>query len=839
MGNGPIRASLRGRYLLAAVVVVCGLIVAVVFSSYHVDRAEKDVLVNDSIRDSLIRSTQQARGAIWSARSSLAAFLLTPNTRLHDETLAYFNQAEREVAELTINVASIKQLRVAGLLGSIADELTSIAESARKLMAIRVEAEEQYPGIRIMRQEMLPRHNDFLATSNLLISELDSQGDANDHDVYQTVIALRYSWSHMIANFRLYLANRLGGLDIERLANGEREVYQSVDVIKRLLQDLITRNAKHDFSLSSTDLLNTLSDDVNSWMRGFEELRALHASDKWRVDVMLLRDQIHPSFQRLWYQFDSLDKTLAAWARHDNETQRVVTNTTEQMLFLFALAVILLIGAGYRYLSRMVIAPFESMARALKAEANNVSDVALPQAATVESLELIDAFEEMRKQVHHRQKALEHQALHDTLTGLPNRQLLSDRIEQAIRYAHRGDAPFALIMMDLNHFKDVNDTLGHQVGDQLLQQLGTRLVGALRESDTVARLGGDEFAILVLNTDAAQIMRIIDKISHALHAPFLLENRHIKIGASQGIAFFPEHGVEALDLMRHADVAMYTAKYQKEPYAFYASDQEHDSVDRLVFWNEMQEAIEESRFHMNYQPKYDIRDKRIVGVEALLRWNHPRRGPVSPMDIVAAAEQSGHIRPLTRWVLQQALGQLRQWHDSEIELSLAVNISAINLLDTDLPGQVESALSRSGIAPHHLTLELTETAMMTDPDQAAVVLGELRELGVLISVDDYGAGFSNLFYLKRLPVNELKIDQSFVSDMLHDEHDAVIVRSTIDLAHNLGLSVIAEGVENQDILDVLEILGCDQAQGFHISRPLMADQLAPVVSAGSRCEPAK
>jgi diguanylate cyclase (GGDEF)-like protein/PAS domain S-box-containing protein len=424
------------------------------------------------------------------------------------------------------------------------------------------------------------------------------------------------------------------------------------------------------------------------------------------------------------------------------------------------------------------------------------------------------------------EEMLEHQALHDGLTGLPNRLLLQDRLTQAIRMADRDGRPFALLVIDLDRFKDVNDTLGHLAGDQLLQEVAWRLRQALRASDTVARLGGDEFAVVLPDADVAAATLSAEKVVEALGASLVLEGHEVAVGASVGIAVYPENGADADTLLRRADIAMYVAKQTRGGYVLYASDQDQSSTERLTLVGALRHAIADDELILYYQPKVDCRSGDVAGVEALVRWQHPQQGLIPPDRFIPLAEQTGLIRQLTRWVLNSAVRQTRAWHDEGLMLSVAVNLSAHDLQDAELPTRVSELLTRWNIDAEWLKLELTESALMADPTQALQVLTELCELGVRIAIDDFGTGYSSLGYLKRLPAHELKIDRTFVADMAAQERDHAIVRSTIDLGHNLGLEAVAEGVEDQRTLDLLSGMGCDLAQGFFLSRPLPAERVA-------------
>jgi diguanylate cyclase (GGDEF)-like protein/PAS domain S-box-containing protein len=423
-------------------------------------------------------------------------------------------------------------------------------------------------------------------------------------------------------------------------------------------------------------------------------------------------------------------------------------------------------------------------------------------------------------------KLLEYLALHDTLTGLPNRTLLMDRLDHAIVASRRADHPLALLLLDLDRFKEINDTLGHAVGDSLLGEVGQILSEPLRKSDTVARLGGDEFAILLPSVSGvAQAREIADRVANILSRPFAVEGITVEVGVSIGVAVYPHHGTDTSELMRGADVAMYVAKRDHVAVSVYDVDNDHHSVRNLSMSGELRRAIDNDELVLVYQPQVEVVTGRPTGAEALLRWDHPDYGMVAPVEFVSLAEQTGLIRPLTQWVIGKTLKQLSAWQKADRNIGLSVNLSPRNLHEEGLAQSIAEALKKWDLHPGLLTLEITEDAIMTDPERALTAIRQLKECGVRLAIDDFGTGYSSLAYLKTLPVDELKIDKSFVTHMCDDGNDEVIVRSTIDLAHNLGLTVVAEGVESELHMQTLRRLGCDIGQGFHIGRPLRIEEL--------------
>ncbi|HVH62775.1 MAG TPA: EAL domain-containing protein, partial [Candidatus Dormibacteraeota bacterium] len=424
-------------------------------------------------------------------------------------------------------------------------------------------------------------------------------------------------------------------------------------------------------------------------------------------------------------------------------------------------------------------------------------------------------------------EALQYRALHDPLTGLPNRTFLGERLEETLRAGEREMKPCAVLLLDLDGFKSVNDSLGHEAGDRLLQQVGQRIRGILRKADTVARYGGDEFAIVPWGaTDVPRAVLIAEKILQTVGKPFTIDDQPVHIEVSIGIAVFPQHADDAESLMRRADVAMYTAKRARSGFSVYSVDQEGGESDgRVPLIGKLRYAIDQFELLLHYQPIVSAADGRPVKVEALVRWGHPSHGLLPPDDFIPSAEQTNLIKPLTAWVLNEAIGQVHAWSRAGIDIGVSVNLSARNLLDDELPDAVAQLLRTWQVAPDKLSLEITERFIIAT--EAEDTLRRLHATGVQISVDDFGTGYSSLAYLRRLPLGEIKIDKSFVTDMATNWDGAAIVRSTIDLGHNLGLKVVAEGVEDQRTAELLHEYGCDLIQGFHISRPAAPGPLGP------------
>ena len=434
---------------------------------------------------------------------------------------------------------------------------------------------------------------------------------------------------------------------------------------------------------------------------------------------------------------------------------------------------------------------------------------------------VVDQTSDLRNQTTILEQQAMRSATYDALTELPNRILLRDRLEQAILSAAKEHRHLAVIIMDLDRFKEINDTLGHYNGDRLLKQVATRLLGVIQDPGSVARLGGDEFAILLPRvSDTKEVGNIVSKIQKALQSAFTLDTLKLDIQASVGAAIFPEHGTDADTLLQRADVAMYVAKKNHSGFVVYAPKYDEYSPHRLTLMGELRQAIENDHLVLHFQAKVNVKTKVIEGVEALVRWQHERHGLMPPDEFIPLAERTGLIKPITLWVLRHSLKQCAAWRLAGLNFSVAVNLSAQGLMDMELPDTVAGLLASNDVPADRLVMEITESTIMLDKERALQILTRLADMGVRLSIDDFGTGYSSLAYLSKMPVKEIKIDKSFVMDMHSNKSNLVIVRATIELGHNLGLSVVGEGVENGEALGILARLNCDAVQGTYLLKPM-------------------
>jgi len=503
-------------------------------------------------------------------------------------------------------------------------------------------------------------------------------------------------------------------------------------------------------------------------------------------------------------------------ALHDFDVLRM------QLIGIIIFAIVIAAFTAY-LIASSVTKPLAQMVSYIRKLGQGDYTASAPKQRTGEVGILFDEFSAMQSEIAQREEDITELAYFDSLTKLPNRnqflQQLNDQLQPNNLNTHS-----TVLVMDLDNFKDINDTLSHVSGDELLKQIANRLEKACRPQDKIARLGGDEFAILVKDVDRHELIAVTKEYQKVLSAPFNIEGIQLYVNATIGIAIYPEHGENPLSLLQHAEVAMYVGKEQSLPYCLYNIQQDRHSLLRLTLMGELIGAIERDELTLYFQPKLNLKTNQIHAVECLVRWIHPEHGFIPPDDFIPLAEQTGNIRFLTEWVMETALKQCKSWRENNIDLTMAVNISAMDLQQRGFKDFVGGLLNKYFLPTSSLVLEVTESSIMHDTNKAIAMLSDIYDMGVHLSIDDYGTGYSSMAQLKSLPVQELKIDKSFVQDLDSNKDDAIIVRSTIELGHNMGLKIVAEGVESIETLETLRKWGCDTIQGYFLSKPLPTDE---------------
>ena len=786
-------------------------------------------------RDELLINLSLIRGKLLDSYKALNHFLLTPeNDEYKKNIISNIKEASRISVLLEEHPWIIKYKRKDAATGLIT-KLDLLEQDVVELIRVRMDITNQYPSLAVGAEIMQPNRNSINNALALAVNEASNENTQIDEpDVFKTIIQIRHLWGQVLSNFRLYMANRVGSFNKSSLPIQEQAIEVMFKELQRQLRVLKKYADNGDVGFETTEAIDPMMASLEAWFTGFKKVKIIHHSDEWRNDAKIMKEIVSPRIDSIVASVVILENIISESSKYDMKSYELLSDSQNRMIWFIASLGLIFIITTILTLDRVVFKPIAMVSKALKFEALGRRSNDIPVVRSKETMELINAFSEMSRQVHLRQTELEYRALHDSLTSLPNRTLLLDRIKHDINTARRESHQLSLMIIDLDNFKEVNDTLGHIAGDNLLIEAGARIKNVLREVDTVARIGGDEFSVLLPHTDEQQAVITSKKILDSFRKSIMVESIDISISASIGIALYPSHGEDPHSLLRYADVAMYVAKRNKLGVEVYNEEQDVHSISRLSMTNDFRDALEKNKLSISYQPIFDIKNNNIVAVEALSRWDHPEHGPVSPDDFISLAEQIGLINNLTYWVLNESISQMAKWHKIDDGIAISVNLSVFSFKDPDFIDEVCLALKKHDFPSDKLKLEITESAMMENPLHAVKVLNELHSMGIKLSIDDFGTGFSSMAYLKQLPVDELKIDKSFVIGLTADDSDDAIVRSTIELAHNLNLQVVAEGIETKPVNRLLEKYKCDMVQGHYLSRPISANKLEKLLLTNKR-----
>lgn len=808
--------SLRSRYLTLASFVTVLLLIGAAIASWYITDVSKNNTRALVINETITATVSELRTSLSNINMSVSSMLIRPEASHETSIDVDLKILMQSLASLQSN-ADIQTTNLIQPLEKVHNHIIELNQTIRHLIKQRKNPEWVYPILPYISKKLLLPNRSFISATELAINEYVSEGITID-ETYHQLQHLRNLWQRKILNFRAVIV-RFAGLNNTSKTSQEAGIDNTHNRIETILRHLKEKQKNNSLELQTESSLEIMIKASSDWYKHWNTVQEIRSSSYWRGDIEYLNQFIAPAQIKTNESLKELETMVRHWSGQQTDLLADAAKRILTELWILILLAISFVVAVYIMIEKLVLKPTMTISKALS-EDGHEQYFSIEDKSSKEIFRLTSAFNNMRKQVHQRQIALEHQALHDALTGLPNRALLNDRLTQAINIMKRNDDKLAVLLLDLNRFKEVNDTLGHHVGDQLLQLVAKRLEKTIRNSDTVARLGGDEFSIIAPNTAPEEAIVFSKKIETSLKDVFTIDNQNIFVGVSSGISIYPDHGTDIHTLLRHADTAMYVAKENNLGSVLYEEQHDKNTPDNLSLVGDLHNAILQGEdLYIVYQPQIDLLNREIVQVEALLRWDHPSKGFISPEQIIQLAEHTGMIKELTSWVINAAVKQYMQ-HLHKRNIRLSINLSAWNLQDPDLPQTIDIIIKKHEMQPHFLTLEITETAMMSDPVRARNVLHKLNKMGVILAIDDYGTGFSSLSYLKLLPVHELKIDKSFIFDMLEDENDAIIVKSTIELAHNLGFKVIAEGVENNETLLKLRSQKCDYIQGYHISKPL-------------------
>ena len=821
--------SLRSRFLFATIFLTL-IFFSLIYFSHAMNKSSQEIVAsNVATRSQLLSTSRQVREYLMSAYASMDLFLLEPEKQENvDNMYIQVDLAEDKVKHLHGFEQAGAELN--GLFKSIPLQIEKIETSLDKLVKTRRDPFLQFPSLGLSNEKMQPNRDAFNnAIAICLLESKDRANNVNDK-AYSLLLDIRHYWTQMVSNFRSYMVNRLGSYDLKAFNDQEEGIRTFYEILQQYLNQLKAMDKQSQLGFETSNLLPQLINSSHNWYAGFEKVVKIHQNDDWRSDRTIIAERVEPQFTKLWELLHRFDKAVEDASINDIHRVTKTANYQENLFWIFLVGSFLFFLVSVIYAEKLIFGPIARITSALRDEASGREGIILPTPSTRETRELIDAFFDMKVQIRNRQQALEHKSFHDELTGLPNRNLMFDRIQQSIMTARHNDATLSVMVINISNLKEINDTLGHHIGDMLLIELTSRLEHCIYGFVSLSKLGGSEFAVLASGMGKSEAEEFAATLLGEMKNPIILDDIEVHPKFNIGISQYPLHGKDKISLIQRADMAMLYGKKYHQEIAVFDESREFFNVNSMGLLSDLKDAIKHNSLEMYYQPKFDIEKGIIVGVEALLRWHHKKYGRMQASEVIELAERSGLVESLTRWTIDEVFRQCGQWNNIGLQLNVAINLSVQVLQDDVITNYVKQALDQYKISPESVTLEITESAMMTNPVKVSMVLEELHEIGVSISADDFGTGFSSLSYLKKLPVTEIKIDKSFIIDMVGNATDMTIVKSAIGLAHNLGLKVVAEGIENTHTKTALQELACDIGQGYYYSRPLNAEALTRLAS---------
>ncbi|MEJ2621531.1 MAG: EAL domain-containing protein [Candidatus Thiodiazotropha sp.] len=825
----PRLDSYRGRYTYMALLVGAALIAAAFVGWSLVKSSTQTQISNITSRTLAAAVLADAQMQLNSIENHVQWMLIDPNREEREDINHGLLQMEQILKGLA---ESLRRLPSGNLEVALAlqRDLQLLRQAIKALIKVRRDVQAWFPAMKLMLNEMYPYNQRLMGNLQLLQDQIQST-DGAQVDLIIELASMQRLWLGITGELRLLIANRFGLF----LAKSASEPEQRYDTIVNYTSRFISRlgvlkehfrEANDNFLVSES--LQSIEADYHAWVTDFNQVRKILEKPNWRQDLNFMQQKVAPVFNDMRQKLSIVDLNLDTQSAGDITR---LTQTARQLsvsILILAMMGLLMLVLAYLFINKNLLKPIADTAHALKKEAGGSLDKASQPASNLKEIrDLVEAFSEMRRQVHSRQSHLDHMAHHDALTQLPNRILFRDRLSHALEIALRGDVMVGLMFLDLDRFKQVNDSLGHLVGDELLKVIAERLTSLMRSSDTVARLSGDEFAILIEGINSREDLEpLAEKILKSIKAPIEIAKHELRVSASIGIAVAPHDDISVEYLFRDADAAMYEAKRQgRSAYRFFSGEMTRRASEGLMLENEIRQAVDLGQFIYHFQPIVEAQTGRLFCFEALLRWEHPERGLLDPEAFLSVLDETGLISTLFEPLLTHAIAF--QQEQSEIHrevVAISINLSARLLNDpTFCRGLLENLVSGE-IPLGSLILEITEDTLTQELAEADVFLQQAKALGARVALDDFGTGQASLSHLRQFPFDILKIDRGFVKNANVDNYDASLVIAMIQLAHAFQIDVVAEGVESESQLAFLQQQGCDYVQGYLVGVPQHADE---------------
>ena len=841
--NFPGFNSYRARYLLIATLLSGLLLLSALVGYFEVRSSSRAVIsrIQDRSEASLILADVLTH--LTRLESRVQDLILSPSptrkNRIHHNQQLLITGLE----QLVQSHWNERDAETRGLVREVLDDSHELQKVVTRLLVIRSNEHQWFPATRTMQQRMLPEMQTALSLLDQMRREATDELSAEEQiRVLPLITLVRDAWLNMASEIRLYVANRFGVFSSDTQTAMQARLHNiatHADAIPGALAKLRELERQQVLGFSASINLPLLVLAREHWLAALGDLVTQLSRPDWRYDLAYLDTEIRPLLDRMGDRMSALQLDLDIQSAHDTTDLTDSALWLSRALLVVAGLVILLTFISYGFFSRMVLRPIAETAHALKDAAMGRRDTVPPRTDLAETRDLIDAFHEMTEQVRNRETRLDHIAHHDALTHLPNRILFNDRLEHALRMAERRHRLVALMFLDLDRFKQINDTLGHSVGDGLLIGVAKRLQHVVRGSDTVARLGGDEFAIIAEGiTDRNQITTLAEKVLAAFDHPFAVDQHELHGRTSIGIALCPDDSCNPDELVRAADTAMYEAKRRgRGNFQYFSAEMSRRALEQMTLENALRRALEQAQFEIYYQPIVHLTSTRLLGFESLLRWNHPEQGVLTPAHFLNTLEESGLIIPVSRWLVEQTIAMMvRLERIEDAPRVVTINLSARMLKDKRFYNFLSDRISAGHLPAKRLVVEITEDALDDERSDVGQVLKELKTRGTRIAIDNFGKGRSSLDNLRRFPFDLVKIDREFVKDVADDPDDRNLVQAIIQLTHAFGMEAVAEGVETEAQLEFLRAQGCDYYQGHLLGRPMPLGEIEGFIAGFSRAD---
>ncbi len=817
--------SYGSRYILFASVVVLSMLLFSLYSWIEISRSSQVTRQNIIERNRAEEQLRQLMDQFHRTRVQVYQFSLDPEITSKTEVTGSLTR----LVDLASRVDSPVFDNIdADVLNDFVVQIPlEMHQASIRLVNIRSDHERWIPATGNMYTKMLPINQRVRNLFNEMRSDLEDEDDLEAHRLLVNLLDLRNLWSLIVSEFRLLAANRLGffGQPGETTGRRTRNLYQLLNSFDQKLEGFGETIHSADYFFLKSYYLPELKKVSRQWWQISEETIRMLRRPGWRRDIVELR-KLESLMQRFNEVSLLLQRELQQHSERDIENLNGINQQFAHVIMILTLGGLLFAVFGYLFTRRNMLRPIEQLRSALYLQSLGRVQSLKVSASTCEIQELISAFNQMSQQIHHREQRLDYIAHHDSLTRLPNRLMFNERLDHALKLNSRSDSSIAVMLLDLDRFKHINDTLGHLFGDKLLQQTAQRLLSCLREEDTIARLGGDEFAIIIENLETPERVDVLArKIIRLFQQPYDIDGQEIHASTSIGIALAPQHSRDPETLLRYADIAMYQSKTQgRNRYTLFNASLENDEQPLIHFENEMRVAITDNQFRLHYQPIVDLGNPGNIACEVLLRWQHPQRGLLPPGAFLPLIEDPMLMYDLTCWVIRNGLGfQNKLEQEFGIHLHLSINLASAIFSHQRYREGVTRLLMELSMDPQRVVLEITEDTLLSDIRQSTSTLQELHRAGFRIALDDFGTGQSSLSHLRAFPIDIIKIDREFVQDIGEDEQDARLVSAILLMGRELDKEVVAEGVETEKQLEFLSRRDCLKIQGFLFSRPLPED----------------